>query len=500
MSTAKSNKGHYQRLCGHIDVMPISNNLDLKCFLTRDDMAICEPQDRVTAGLQVLVNLVSEEGDKVKRVDRVLLDHYIARIDHVLGAQIDEILHHGQFQALESVWRGLKYTVDRVDFRANSRVELLDVDKGALGDDFGEVSETIQAGLYKHIYVQEYDTPGGEPITAVISNYEFDAGPQDVKLLIELSKVASAAHCPFIGSVGARFFQKENIDQVTRIEDLANYMERAEYIRWNSFRESDDARYIGLTLPRFQLRLPYGEHHPVRSFCYEENVVGEDARNYLWGSAAFAFAANMARCFKMHGWTVNVRGPESGGKVACLPLHQYDVGRGLQTKIPTETIIPETRELEYANLGFIPLSYYKNSDYACFFSANSVQRPAIYATKAATANSRINARLPYIFLSARLAHYLKVIQRENIGSSKNRLELESELNDWLETLITRMNAPGPELAATHPLRDGRVVVENIDDNPGFYKVSLHAVPHFQIEGIDVQLSMVGKLPRGGAGP
>jgi len=273
-------------------------------------------------------------------------------------------------------------------------------------------------------------------------------------------------------------------------------MERAEYIRWNAFRDTEDARYIGLTLPRFLLRLPYGTSNPVRMFRYEEDVFDTTSSKYLWGNASFAFAVNMARSFKKFGWTVNVRGPESGGKVDNLVLHQYDVGRGLQTKIPTETLIPETRELEYANLGFIPLSYYKNSNYACFFSANSVQRPALYSTPDANANSRINARLPYVFLSARLGHYLKVIQRENIGSSKNRLELESQLNEWLQTLVTRMNKPGPELAAMHPLREGKVSVEEILDNPGFYKVNMYAIPHFQIEGVDVKLSLVGQIPKG----
>lgn len=485
----------YQRLCELAKTQPVQKTVAINNFLTTDDMANKGLDERLTAALQVFVEMIAGDESKVERVDRVLLDHYIAKLDEVIGAQLNTILHHEQFKTYESIWRSLKYLIDNTDFRFNTKVEILDVSKEVLRNDLEDAADTTNSGLYKHIYVREYDTPGGEPISAIISNYEFDVSAPDISLLSEISKISAAAHCPFIGSVGAKFFNKDSMEAVSKIEDLSNYLDRAEYIRWNSFRETEDARYIGLTLPRFLLRLPYGENNPVKMFRFEEDVYGETAEKYLWGRASFAFAVNMTRCFKKFGWTVNIRGPESGGKVESLPLHQYDVGRGLQTKIPTEIIIPETLELEYANLGFVPLSYYKNSDFACFFSANSVQKPSEYSTPEATANGRINARLPYVFLSSRLGHYLKVIQRENMGSSKNRLELESQLNDWLQTLVTRMNKPGPELAAMHPLREGRVMVNEIPDNPGFYKVTMFAVPHFQIEGVDVKLSLVGQIPK-----
>lgn len=483
----------YQQLCDVAQVAPFQNQIDLSQFIQPEDLANKAMNERLAAALQVLLTLAIDQVQPVERVDKVLLDHYIAKIDEMISAQLDEILHHPEFQAVESLWRGLKYVVDRADFNANTKIELLDVDKQSLAEDFEEVSETPQSGLYKQVYEREYDTPGGEPFTAMISPFEFDATAPDVSLLRNISKVAAVAHCPFIGSVGGAFFNKPSISEVNEIEDLANYMERAEYIRWNAFRETEDARYIGLTLPRFLLRLPYGEHHPVRQFHYEETTT-HTSEQYLWGSASFAFAANLCQSFKAHGWCVNIRGPESGGKVENLPLHQYDAGRGMQTKIPSEVLIAETRELAFANLGFIPLSYYKNSDYACFFSANSTQKPALYHDKEASANSRINARLPYIFLSSRIAHYLKVLQRENIGSSMSRSEQEILLNQWLKTLVTKMNNPGPELAATHPLRDGRIEVEAIAENPGYYRVNLYAVPHFQIEGMDVKLSLVAQMP------
>ncbi|MCE1499166.1 type VI secretion system contractile sheath large subunit, partial [Enterobacter hormaechei] len=220
--------------------------------------------------------------------------------------------------------------------------------------------------------------------------------------------------------------------------DIGNYFDRAEYIKWKSFRDTDDARYIGLVMPRVLGRLPYGpDTVPVRSFNYVEQVKGPDHEKYLWTSASFSFASNMVKSFINNGWCVQIRGPQAGGAVKDLPIHLYDLGTGNQVKIPSEVMIPETREFEFASLGFIPLSYYKNRDYACFFSANSAQKPALYDTADATANSRINARLPYIFLLSRIAHYLKLIQRENIGTTKDRRLLELELNTWVRSLVAQ---------------------------------------------------------------
>ncbi|HFO6544450.1 TPA: type VI secretion system contractile sheath large subunit, partial [Escherichia coli] len=380
--------------------------------------------------------------------------------------------------------------------RRNVKIELLDLSKDDLRQDFEDAPEIIQSGLYLQTYVAEYDTPGGEPIVALISAWEFDASAQDVALLKNISRVAASAHMPFIGSVGPAFFRKDTMEEVAAIKDIGNHFERAEYIKWNAFRETDDARYIGLVMPRVLGRLPYGpDTVPVRSFNYVEEVKGPDHHKYLWTNASFAFAANMVRSFVTNGWCVQIRGPQAGGAVQDLPIHLYDLGTGNQVKIPSEVMIPETREFEFANLGFIPLSYYKNRDYACFFSANSTQKPALYDTPDATANSRINARLPYIFLLSRIAHYLKIIQRENIGTTKDRRLLELELNNWIRGLVTEMTDPGDELQASHPLRDGKVVVEDIEDNPGFFRVKLYAVPHFQVEGMDVSLSLVSQMPK-----
>ncbi|CNC65531.1 EvpB family type VI secretion protein [Yersinia similis] len=432
----------------------------------------------------------------MEKLDKTLLDGHIAALDDQISRQLDAVMHHPDFQRVESTWRGVKSLIDQTDFRQNVRIELLDISKDHLVQDFEDAPEIVQSGLYTQTYIQEYDTPGGEPIAAAISNYEFDRSPQDIALLRNISKVAAAAHMPFIGSVGPEFFGKENMEEVAAIKDIGNYFDRAEYIKWKAFRDSDDSRYIGLTMPRVLGRLPYGpDTVPVRSFNYVEQVKGPDHDRYLWTNASFAFAANMVKSFIKNGWCVQIRGPQAGGAVTNLPIHLYDLGTGNQVKIPSEVMIPETREFEFANLGFIPLSYYKNRDYSCFFSANSAQKPALYDTADATANSRINARLPYIFLLSRIAHYLKLIQRENIGTTKDRRLLELELNNWIRTLVTEMTDPGDDLQASHPLRDAKVTVEDIEDNPGFFRVKLYAVPHFQVEGMDVNLSLVSQMPK-----
>ena len=488
--------GVYASLFEKINLTPVAALGDIDTWQDSQALADATADERVTAAVQVLLQRLKKSGQQVEKLDKSLLDHHIAELDYQISRQLDEVMHHQEFQKVESQWRGLKHLIDRTDFRQNVKIEILDISKDDLRQDFEDAPEMTQSGLYGHTYIAEYDTPGGEPIGAVISSYEFDASPQDIALLRNISKVAAAAHMPFIGSVGPAFFLKNSMEDVAAIKDIGNYFDRAEYIKWKSFRDTDDSRYIGLTMPRVLGRLPYGpDTVPVRSFNYIEEVKGPDHEKYLWTNASFAFAANMVRSFINNGWCVQIRGPQAGGAVQDLPIHLYDLGTGNQVKIPSEVMIPETREFEFANLGFIPLSYYKNRDYACFFSANSTQKPALYDTADATANSRINARLPYIFLLSRIAHYLKLIQRENIGTTKDRRLLELELNTWVRGLVTEMTDPGDELQASHPLRDAKVVVEDIEDNPGFFRVKLYAIPHFQVEGMDVNLSLVSQMPK-----
>jgi type VI secretion system protein ImpC len=452
---------------------------------------------RMSQALNQMIHAVVRSGEAVERVDKTLLDGMIAELDTKISAQVDEVMHHENFQKMESAWRGLKFLVDRTDFRRNTKLEILNVSKDDLMGDFEDVPEPYQSGLFNHVYKQEYDTPGGEPIAGIIANYEFRNHPQDMSLLNNVSKIAAGCHAPFIASVGHEFLGLKSIGDLPQLPDVAPLFDTPEFAKWRAFRDTEDSRYVGLTLPRFLLRLPYGEAtKPAKSFNYNEKVSGEEHEKYLWGNASFAFATCLTRSFADHGWCVNIRGPQAGGTVEDLPLHHYQAAGDTVTKIPTEVLMTERREFELAELGFIPFSFYKNRDYACFFSANSCQKPKKYIDPDSTANSRLSARLPYLFLVSRLSHYLKVIQRENIGAAKEKDDLQLELEEWLNQYVTEDKSPSVAAKAKYPLSMAKLEVTDIADNPGFYNVEMLVRPHFQVEGIDVTLSLVSRLPKG----
>lgn len=482
----------YESLCQSLSFQPVTKLPDLTVFNDLSSLSEASKGEVLAAALSAVLELMTDNGDQGRVIDRDLIDRYIVKINEMMNGVLDAILHDPVFQSLEATWRGLEYLLQYAPHHKNIKIDILNASKSALISDFEQSTDVIHSGLYEHVYKQEYDTPGGEPFAAMIADYDIGHGHEDLTLLKAISKVASFAQCPFIAAASSGFFQKSHIGDIMMMEEVGSYLERAEYIAWQRFREAEESRYIGLTLPKFMLRMPYGAEMAAKADPYSE--VCDEHEDFLWGNAAFAFGVNMLKSFVESGWAVNIRGAESGGKVPNLPLYHYNVGRGLQTKIPTETIIPESRELELANLGFIPLCYYKNSDFACFFSANSIQKPRLYLDAADTANSRINARLPYIFLSSRIAHYLKVLQRENIGASKSAAVLKQELNKWLQTLVTTMPNPGLDLIATHPLSQAYVEVKELEDNPGFYRVELFMSPHFQIEGVNVLLSLVARMP------
>jgi type VI secretion system protein ImpC len=453
-----------------------------------------EASAKLAHAVSYLVGAVTAGQAKLDKLDKNFLDSVISEIDKKLTAQVNEIMHHPDFQKLESAWRGLRFAVDRTDFRANIKIELLNCPKSKLLEDFSEAPETVQSGLYRQLYTQEYDQAGAAPFTCIVGNYEFDASPQDMSLLENVTKVAAATHCPFISSVGHRFFGQKSMEALAAVPDLSGIFKQAEYIKWNSFRDSEDSRYVGLAVTKFLLRHPYGEGNPVKTFHFEEDVIGK-AENYLWGNPAFAFLANVNRSFAKNGWAVNIRGPQAGGKVEDLPVHVYEAAGGTQLRIPTEIMIDDTRELELAENGFMPLTVYKNHDFAAFFSAQSAQRPKKYSTSDATANAKLSARLPYLFLVSRLAHYLKVMQREVIGSSKEREDVEKDLNNWINGLVTKDPSPTEEQKAKWPLRAAQVEVAENPDNPGYYQVSMRVRPHFQVEGVNVDLSLVSRMSK-----
>lgn len=458
-----------------------------------------EGYDIARKGVEAFIAQLIEPGRKVDKISNALVDNMIAEIDHKLSSQLDAIMHHEDFQKLESAWRSLKYLVDKTDFRENIRLELLNVSKDDLLEDFEDAPEVTKSGLYKTVYTAEYGQFGGKPYGNIIGNYDFGPGPQDIKLLQYIASVSAMSHAPFIAAAGPQFFGLDGFEGLPNLKDLQSMFEGPQYIKWQSFRESEDARYVALTLPRFLLRQPYGpDTLPVKAFNYEENVSASH-EDYLWGNAAFAFASRLTDSFAKYRWCTNVIGPMGGGAVEDLPLHQFEAMGALQTKIPTEVLISDRREFELAEEGFISLAIRKGSDNACFFSANSVQKTKNFGNtpegKDAELNYKLGTQLPYMFVANRLAHYLKVIQRENIGTWKERTDLERELNTWIRQYIADQDNPTAETRSRRPLRQAQITVENLEGEPGWYRVGMKVKPHFKYMGASFTLSLVGKLDK-----
>jgi type VI secretion system protein ImpC len=423
----------------------------------------------------------------------------IAEVDKRLSAQINVVLHHPAVQKLESAWRGLRYMVDNADFRENVRIEVLSCTKEDLMADFEDTPEIPKSGLYRTVYSAEYGTFGGSPFGMLVANYDFGPGPQDMQLLQDCAAVSAMAHAPFIANSSPKFFGCESYLDLPKLKDLQSIFEGPQYARWNSFRESEDSRYVGLCSPRLLLRLPYGaDTTPVKSFNFEEDVIGNhDA--YLWGNSSAAFATRVANSFAKYRWCPNIIGPQAGGAVEGLPLHQYQAMGEIETKIPTEVQLTERREFELAEQGFIGLVFRKGSDNACFFSANSCQKPKLFGNspegKAAETNYRLGTQLPYMFIITRLSHYIKVLQREQIGTWKEKGDLQRELNQWLSQYVSDMENPAPEVRSRRPLRSAKITVEDVEGQPGWYRCGMAVRPHFKYMGADFTLSLVGKLDK-----
>lgn len=462
-----------------------------------------QPTDEAYAitrrGVEALLAQMLAPGRKAAKVSKAVVDDMIAEIDRKLGMQLDEVLHHKDFQKLESAWRSLKFLVDRTDFRENTKIEMINVSKADLLEDFEDAPEIPKSGLYKTIYTSEYGQFGGQPYGLLVGNYEFGPGPQDMKLLQYVAGVAGMAHAPFLAAVSPAFFGYSDFAALPTLKDIKSILEGPQYIKWQSFRETEDSRYVGLTMPRFLLRLPYDpENAPVKSFNYRESVSGSHG-HYAWGNTAFALASRVAESFAQYRWCANIIGPQGGGAVYDLPLHQFEAMGAIQTKIPTEVLVSERREFELAEEGFIALTMRKGSDNAAFFSANSAQKPKYFGIskegKEAERNYKLGLQLPYMFIISRLAHYLKVIQRENIGTWKERADLETELNNWIRQYVADMDSPMPGVRSRRPLRQAQVGVEEVEGEPGWYRVSLRVRPHFKYMGAYFTLSLVGKLDK-----
>jgi type VI secretion system protein ImpC len=423
----------------------------------------------------------------------------IAEIDQKLTEQVNVILHHERFQQVESAWRGLHHLVSNTETDEMLKIRVLNISKKDLGKTLKKYKGAAwdQSPLFKKLYEQEYGQLGGEPYGCLVGDYSFDHTPGDVELLGQMAQIAAAAHAPFIAGAGPALLGMDSWQELANPRDLGKIFAAPDYAAWRSLRESDDAKYLGLAMPRFLARLPYGaKTSPVEEFEFEEETGGGDHSKYTWSNAAYAMAVNINRSFKQYGWCSSIRGVESGGAVEGLPVHTFpsDDG-GVDMKCPTEIAISDRREAELANCGLMPLIHRKNTDQAAFIGAQSLQKPTEYTDPDATANARIAARLPYLFASCRFAHYLKCMVRDKVGSFKERADMERFLSDWIMGYVLgNPENAGETLKAQKPLAGAEVKVEEVEGNPGYYSARFHLRPHYQLEGVSVTLSLVSRLP------
>ena len=451
-------------------------------------------------GKDLIKKFVTEilEGAIVVRPDtESMLNARIAEIDRLLSVQLNEIMHHADFQKMEGTWRGLKYMLNQTETSTTLKIKVLNVSKNELLKDLQKAPEFDQSALFKKVYEEEFGVFGGAPFGALVGDYAFSRGGQDIELLEKVSQVAAAAHAPFLTSASSEMFNLENFTQLDAPRDLAKIFETTEYAKWKAFRDSEDSRYVALTAPRMLLREPYGKNTvPVEAFDFAEDVDGADHGKYLWGNSAWALGARVTQAFSKYGWCATIRGVESGGLVEGLPVHNFRTDAGdVAMKCPTETPITDRREKEMADLGFVPLVHCKDTPNAAFFSVQSAQKPKVYDKDAATANARISAQLPYIFAVSRFAHYLKAMMRDKIGGYTSRGEAEKFLNQWISNYVVSNDSAGAQVKAQKPLREARVEVVDVPGKPGAYRAVAFLRPHFQLDELTVSLRLVADLPK-----
>ena len=460
--------------------------------MARDDYQREQAKDMIG---EFVNQVMSGELTMSKNMD-VAINARIAEIDRLLSAQLNEIMHHEDFQKLEGSWRGLHHLVKNSLTGTQLKIRVMSVTKKELLKDFERALEFDQSALFKKIYEDEYGMFGGAPFGAIIGDYEFGNHPQDLSLLESISGVAAAAHAPFISAASAGMFGWDEFHEMTDVRDISKIFDRTEYAKWRSFRESEDSRYVGLTLPHVLGRVPYGAAtKPTESFNFEEDVDGKDHKKYLWSNAAYAMGTRLTEAFSMHGWCVAIRGVEGGGLVDGLPTHTFETDEGeVAMKCPTEVAITDRREKEFSDNGFIPLVHCKGTDYAAFFATQSANKAKKYDTDAANANARLSSQLQYIFAVSRFAHYLKSMMRDKIGSFMSRQEAQIFLNRWISKYVLENDVAPAAQKAKYPLREARVDVTEVPGKPGAYRAVAFLRPHFQLDELSVSLRLVADLP------
>lgn len=469
--------------------------------LLQKDFRPKSPEDTraVEHAVRTLAELALSQTQLISSDALKAIGQLIAELDKKLTEQVNLILHHPDLQKLEGSWRGLHYLVNNTETDEMLKIRVMNISKNDLGKTLKRYKGMSwdQSPLFKKVYEEEYGVFGGEPFACLVGDYAFDHSPPDVELLAEMAKISAAAHAPFIAGASPTVMQMDSWQELANPRDLTKIFSTPSYASWRSLRESDDARYIGLAMPRFLARLPYGaKTSPVEEFDFEEDTAAADHNRYTWSNAAYAMATNINRSFKLYGWCSRIRGVEAGGAVEGLPTHTFPTDDGgVDMKCPTEIAISDRREAELAKNGFMPLVHRKNSDFAAFIGAQSLQKPFEYDDPDATANARLAARLPYLFACCRFAHYLKCIVRDKVGTFKERDDMQRWLQNWIMKYVDGDPAHSTELTkARKPLAAAEVVVQEVEGNPGYYTSKFSLRPHYQLEGLTVSLSLVSKLP------
>lgn len=456
-------------------------------------------REEVESAVRTLAEQVLSKADVVSDDVTQTINAYVAELDRKISEQLNHVMHHEDFQKLESAWRGLHHLVNNTETDQQLKIRVMNISKKELGKTLKRYKGTAwdQSPIFKKMYEEEYGQLGGEPYGCLVGDYYFDHSPPDVEMLGGIAQVAAAAHAPFIAAANSSLMGMENWNELSNPRDLAKIFSTPDYAAWRSLRESEDAKYLGLTMPRTLARLPYGAAtNPVEEFNFEEDTAGADSSKYTWQNAAYAMAVNINRSFKEYGWCSRIRGIESGGAVEGLPVHAFpsDDG-GVDMKCPTEIAITDRRSAELDKMGLMPLVHRKNSDMAAFISAQSLAKPEEYDDPDATANAALSCRLPYLFAASRFAHYLKCIVRDKIGSFSSRDQMQAWLTNWVMNYVDGdpVNS-SEETKARKPLSAAEVVVEEVEGAPGYYTSKFYLKPHYQLEGLTVSLRLVSRLP------
>lgn len=495
-----SSRGGAKKTTEVLDNKQVTDEKVLSDFLNKSfGLKTEEAGISVNKAIKTLSRYVESGKVKVTRDALFSIENLISEIDAAISKQMNLILHHPEFQKLESAWRGLSHLVENTVVDETLKIKVLNITQRELTRTLRNYRGTAwdQSPIFKMVYEQEYGQFGGEPFGCLIADYYFDHNPQDVSLLTEISKIAAASHCPFIAAASPELMQMGNWNELANPRDIGKIFSNPEYDSWRRLRSSNDSRYVVLTLPRFLSRLPYGSKtNPLDDFAFEEEVKPDHPEDFSWINSAYAMGVNINRAFRDFGWCTRIRGIESGGSVEELPTYTFpsDEG-GYEVSCPTEIAISDRREQEISDVGLLPLVFRKHSDFAAFIGAQTLHKPQLYEDPDATANARLSARLPYIFATCRFAHYLKCIVRDKIGSFSTREDMQLWLNDWLMNYVDGDPTISTEFTkARRPLAAAEVVVEDVEDDPGYYRAQFFLRPHYQLEGMTVSLRLVSKLP------